>query len=104
LIWGGSMAAAALAVALSVQQSEGLARILVVVAGLTYFVGVQLPTFIVNVPLNNELQALDPQAMTSAEWGVAREKFEGRWNRSNRFRTCAAIFVSVVLAAVPWVR
>jgi uncharacterized membrane protein len=104
LIWGGSIVAALLAVVLGVSQSEGLARFLVVVAGLIYLVGVQLPTFVVNVPLNNELQALDLPAMSAAECEAARRRFEPRWNRWNEFRTCAAIFAALLMATVLWMR
>lgn len=104
LIWAGSIVAALLAAVLGLQQSEGLARLLVVLAGLAYLVGVQLPTFVVNVPLNNELQALDLTAMSAAECEAARRKFEPRWNRWNGFRTCAAIFAALLFTGVLWVR
>jgi uncharacterized membrane protein len=60
--------------------------------------GVQVPTFTVNIPLNNTLQSLDSSAMTEPARKHAREQFEERWNRWNVFRTICASVVSVLLA------
>jgi hypothetical protein len=46
---------------------------------LAYIFGVQLPTFRVNVPLNNALQALEVDAMDDDSMTSARINFEARW-------------------------
>jgi hypothetical protein len=51
---------------------------------------VQVPTFIVNIPLNNRVQRS----------GVTRAEFEPRWNRWNALRTACAVLASVLLLLV----
>jgi uncharacterized membrane protein len=75
---------------------SGTARVATVVAALIYLLGVQLPTFIVNVPLNNRLQRLDVATITETARQHARGTFETRWNRWNVVRNVCAIFVSVL--------
>lgn len=58
-----------------------------IAAALVYLLGVQAPTFLVNIPLNNRVQRLD----------VTREEFEPRWNRWNVARTACASLASVLL-------
>ena len=58
---------------------------------------VQPPTLIVNVPLNNKLQALKVDAMNDTALQRARLDFEQRWNRWNVIRTVIASLVSVLL-------
>lgn len=48
-------------------QLEGLARVLLVVATVLYLLGVQLPTFRGNVPLNNRLQTLELITLSEPE-------------------------------------
>ena len=50
---------------------------------------------VINVPLNNRLQALDPATLDAAS---ARQAFESRWNRSNVARTLCATAASALLA------
>ncbi|MGH9373537.1 MAG: DUF1772 domain-containing protein, partial [Vicinamibacterales bacterium] len=50
------MLAVIAAAALGVWSVGGLDRVLVVVAALIYVLGVQMPTGIVNIPMNNRLQ------------------------------------------------
>ncbi len=62
-----------------------------------YLLGVQLPTAVINVPLNNQLQTLDTTRMASAEIAAARQQFEPRWNQWNRIRTAVATLVALLL-------
>lgn len=96
-VWVGSALALAIAVALSLRQLEGVELAILVVAALVYFLGVQLPTVTINVPLNNELQALDVAAMDEGTLGSARKAFESRWNRWNSVRTGLASLTAVML-------
>ena len=57
-------------------------------------------TIVVNVPLNNGLQALDANTPDGTALAVAREAFEVRWNRWNRIRTVVACLVTVLLLVV----
>jgi uncharacterized membrane protein len=50
-----------------------------------------------NIPLNNEIQKLDPDSMNETTRKRAREAFEPRWNRWNAIRAACASLVSIVL-------
>lgn len=100
LMWMGSLVAVPAAAVLGVLQLAGLERVLVVASALAYVLGVQLPTFRINVPMNNRLQALDTDAMDAAALASARAGFEHRWVKWNAIRTAVATFVSVVFMFV----
>ncbi len=96
-VWLGSIVAVLASMVLGIGRLDGTARLLMVVAGFVYLLVVQLPTFIINVPLNNKLQALDVDALNEASLNVARKDFEPRWNLWNSIRTAFASLVSVQL-------
>ena len=100
LVWAGSVVAVLAGVAMAVGQVSGADRVLLGLAAAGYLLGVQLPTLVVNVPLNNELQALDIGAADDASRRSARERFESRWNRWNAIRTVVGVLVSAMLLAV----
>ena len=100
LIWIGSIVAILAAVALGVSQLSGFNRFLLIVAAAIYLVGVQLPTGIVNIPLNNQLQSLDVETMTEPDQQEARNNFESPWNKWNTIRTALAILTSSLLVFV----
>jgi len=58
-VWVGSVLSLITATVMGVWELGGLDRQLLVIATLIYVLGVQLPTVIVNVPLNNMLQTPD---------------------------------------------
>ena len=92
IVWVGSMPAVLAAAVLGGWALDGTDRILVMLAAAVYFLCVQLPTFAINIPLNNALQKLDVGAMNEPARHRARDEFEARWNRSNAFRTgCASV-------------
>jgi len=97
LVWVGSVLAVIVAGVVGVWALSGTARVATAVAALIYVLGVQLPTFTVNVPLNNQLQRLNVTTMNETARHDARQMFEARWNRWNVLRTVCASFVSVVL-------
>jgi uncharacterized membrane protein len=100
VVWLGSVLVLVIGIALGIGQVVGLDRMLLVLAGGVYLLGVQLPTFIVNVPLNNELQALDVDVANEAACRSARERFEPRWNRWNTVRTALAVLTSATLISL----
>ena len=77
--------------------ARGTGRALVITAVTVYLLGVQLPTMVINIPLNNRVQTLDTSAMDDTELAAARREFESRWNASNLTRTVLACLVSVLL-------
>jgi uncharacterized membrane protein len=91
LVWVGSILAVIAAVVLGLGEASGSQRALLALAGGLYLLGVQAPTFIINVPLNNELRDLDIDGTDDAALGSFREHFERRWNASNRARTLLAV-------------
>jgi len=103
LVWVGSIIAVVVSLVLGVIYVQGLNWYLLLIATLGYLLGVQLPTFRFNIPLNNRLQSLDLAAMNDSELARARQEFEPEWNRWNRFRTVVACF-SITLLLVLLVR
>lgn len=100
LVWAGSVVALLAALALGLGELAGSDRFLLIGTAVLYLLGVQAPTMIVNVPLNNRLQALDVETLNVAERRAAREAFEPRWNRSNVARTwlaCVAVALLLIL-------
>ena len=97
LVWLGSVVALVTSIVLGIGQLDGTGRLLIIVAALIYLLGVQLPTFTINVPLNNKLQTLDVDAMDEATRKTAREDFEPRWILWNSIRTVLASLASALL-------
>ena len=56
LVWMGSVVAVVVAAFWGLWALAGLDRAMVVLAAVVYLGGVQVPTFIVNIPLNNRVQ------------------------------------------------
>lgn len=100
LVWLGAVLALAVSVVAGAGQLAGVDRLLLYLAGGAFIVGVQLPTFRVNIPLNNVVQALDLGTADEAVCAAERERFEGRWNRWNVIRTGFAVVTALVLAVL----
>jgi uncharacterized membrane protein len=100
LVWVGSVLALVISAALGIRQLDGTGRLLMMVAVLAYIAGVQLPTAIVNVPLNNRLQTLDVDALDETAQQEARQDFEPRWNQWNSIRTVFASLASALLSTL----
>ncbi|MCZ6859620.1 MAG: DUF1772 domain-containing protein [Alphaproteobacteria bacterium] len=97
LVWIGSIVALVTSTVLGIGQLDGTERLLIIFAALIYLLGVQLPTFTINVPLNNKLQTLDVDAMNEATRRAARKDFEPRWILWNSIRTAFASLASALL-------
>ena len=100
LVWMGSVAALLTLAVLAALQLDGIERGFVVVSALVYVLGVQVPTFTINVPLNNDLQQVDTDALDTDALAAARSAFESRWVKWNSIRTVMASLVSVALMFV----
>lgn len=99
LVWVGSVLSAIASLILGVQSLAGIEFVLLITASTIYFLGVQLPTATINVPLNNALQKVQTVTLNDDGLESARNAFEDRWNRWNSIRTVFAI-ISVVLFLV----
>ena len=97
LVWVGSTVALIVSAGLGIAELSGGNRVLLIVATCIYLFVVQLPTFAINIPLNNKLQTLDVDAMNEHELQLARAEFESRWNRWNAIRTMFACLTSALL-------
>ncbi|MEN7343618.1 MAG: anthrone oxygenase family protein [Pseudomonadota bacterium] len=100
VVWLGSTVAIVVAAAIGIQQLDGIERLLVIAGALAYLVGVQAPTFIVNVPLNNAIQKVDVDGLDDAAMAAARLAFERRWVRWNTIRTIVATAVSAIMMII----
>ncbi|MEM1111857.1 MAG: anthrone oxygenase family protein [Pseudomonadota bacterium] len=100
LVWIGSAVALLLAGVMGGLQLDGPERAVLLSAVTAYVFGVQIPTFKINVPMNNALQALDVEVMDDAALASARAEFEEPWARWNAIRTAVASLVSVALMVI----
>lgn len=97
LVWLGSALMLVVSTALGVWQLEGVDRVLLVVACSIYILGVQVPTVAINVPINNQLQSQNLDAMNESEILATMHAFEFRWLPWNTIRTFVAILTTVLL-------
>jgi uncharacterized membrane protein len=97
LVWIGSAVVLVASTVLGIWRLEGLDRILLIVACVIYIFGVQVPTVTINIPLNDQLQSLDLDAMPNSEVRATADNFESRWLRWNTIRTVVATLTTVLL-------
>ena len=100
LVWAGSVVVLIAAGFMNFDELAGTPRLLLIGAVAAYLMGVQVPTFVVNVPLNNQLQATDLHALDTAKLQQARTAFEPRWVFWNAFRTVVGLLTTILLLAV----
>ncbi len=98
--WLGSILALVSTALLGSFQLDGTERILLLLAAGIYTLAVQLPTFAINIPLNNQLQARDLEAINEHDLQEARKRFEQPWVRWNSIRTFASVFTTTILIIV----
>ncbi|MEM6366195.1 MAG: anthrone oxygenase family protein [Planctomycetota bacterium] len=97
LVWIGSPISLLVATGLGFFKLAGAQQALIVLAAALYLLLVQMPTIMINIPLNNRLQEFDIATANDDEVSEARDAFEHQWNRWNVIRTIAAIITSVLL-------
>lgn len=100
LAWAGSVLLLIAAAVVQGMELPGAHRLLLIGAVASYLLGVQLPTFAVNVPLNNRLQAVDLPALDAAALRRTRAAFEVRWVRWNAIRTVFGLVTTALLLAL----
>ena len=71
-VWIGSIVSLLIVSALGFWQLDDLPKWLLLAANLLYIAGVQWPTFVVNVPLNHQLQAVDAAEASEADLELKR--------------------------------
>ena len=97
IIWVGSAIAIIATAVLGIFQLNGLILFIMIAVAIIYIGGVQLPTIIINVPLNNRLQTLNVETMSEESIIKERENFETQWNKWNLIRTVFACITSLLL-------
>ena len=97
VMWVGSVVAVLATAVLGIFELEGTNRLLAEVAAAVYLLGVQAPTALVNIPLNDAVQALDLDTLSPPELAKARTGFERRWKRWNAIRTAFGAVATVLL-------
>ena len=100
LVWLGSAVTLLIATAMGVWQLEGVTLTLLITATVVYLFGVQLPTIVINIPMNNRVQTLDLDTLDEDSHEHERRLFEDRWNRWNVIRTVLACLAAVLLLTV----
>ncbi len=97
LVWLGSAVSIIVFAISSFEKLNGIDFYLMLLASMAYIFGVQVPTIVIHLPLNNKLQKVDVEHTNDEELKTVRIEFEGRWNRSNEIRTIIACSVSLLL-------
>lgn len=97
LVWSGSILSVIITFVLGVMILTNSQIYLLTFAATLYLIGVQLPTFRINIPLNNSLQDLDIEGLGAAEATLFRSDFERTWNLWNRVRTVNAVITVLAL-------
>ena len=97
LVWLGSVVVLLATTLLGIWRLEGIDRLLLVVACGIYILGVQAPTVMINIPLNNRLQSQSLDTMPEADLLATIEEFDSRWLRWNNIRTVVATLTTVLL-------
>jgi len=97
IVWLGSVLSLMASAAIGISQLEGMDRVLQFLAIGAYLIGVQLPTAVVNVPLNNRLQGLNLEAEEESSLERLRKEFETKWIPWNTTRAIVAVGVAVTL-------
>ena len=100
VVWIGSILSTFGIAGLGLFLVDGWPKWVILAAAVIYFVGVQLPTFTINVPRNNRLQAVKVESADTATLAAERAYFEVTWNRWSIIRTWVALVVSVALILV----
>jgi uncharacterized membrane protein len=101
-VYFGAVVVPPLALAMAWRDRRSIAWLLGLAAWLVYLGGVQAPTFVINVPINELVAAWAPSA-PAGNWRVLLE----RWTTFNTLRTvaaAAAFALSLAALALPAAR
>ena len=99
LVWVSSILSVLASMILGTMELSGQQAVLLWIGCGWYLLGVQLPTIVCNIPLNNTIQGLEIDKLNQSELTNSRINFEAKWNRWNRIRTANGIIaVSVFMS------
>ena len=100
LMWMGSVILLVVAGVMGFIHLEGFQRNFLLAATFLYILGVQAPTIAINIPRNNDIQAVNVATANMMTLQKVRDDFEDVWNRANQFRTVMAIIVTAILLSL----
>ncbi|QQS41380.1 MAG: DUF1772 domain-containing protein [Acidobacteriota bacterium] len=99
LVWAGSGVGSIASAVVGLLYLQGVALAFTLTGCAVFIALVHVPTVAVNVPLNNRLQALDPEKLSVEELKEARNAFEKPWLFWNTVRTVASVLALAMLLA-----
>ena len=100
LIWLGSIISVFCTIIVSIISLEILEASLIIFTSFVYFLGVQVITIIIHLPLNRRIQNIDINSNSSQTFSDERKNFETKWNYSNNIRTGIALFVVLIFLLI----
>ena len=96
-VWLGSALTLIAAALLGFFHLKGIPQYLLLAALTMYIGGVQIATTVVNVPLNNQLQAQNLDELDEKSIAELRQAFDSRWLRWNTLRTWFGALTTIIL-------
>ena len=100
LIWLGSIISVFCTIIVSIISLEILEASLIIFTSFVYFLGVQVITIIIHLPLNRRIQNIDINSNSSQTFSDERKNFETKWNYFNNIRTGIALFVVLIFLLI----
>jgi uncharacterized membrane protein len=94
LLFVGSAVTSALMVIFSIGKLPALNAMLLIVGAVIYILGSPIVTAIFNVPLNDTLATLAPNAAGNADWWAS---YLQNWTTWNHVRTVASLLATLLL-------
>jgi uncharacterized membrane protein len=94
LAFGGSAVASTVLAASSLFRWDETGAGYLLAGGVLFLIGSVLVTIVVNVPLNNELAAVEPRGVKAEQVWI---RYTKRWTAGNHVRTAASLAATVLL-------
>lgn len=91
IVFLGSMLALPLVTFMEYKSGNNKRFYLFIIASVIYLIGSIGVTFLGNVPINNQLEALDLSTIESEQLKTFRTGFESKWNNLNLIRTLSSV-------------
>ena len=100
LIWLGSIISVFSTIIVSIFSLGILEAWLIIFTSVVYFLGVQVITITIHLPLNRRIQNIDINSTNSQTLSDERKNFEKKWNYFNNIRTGIALFVVFIFLLI----
>ena len=100
LIWLGSIISVFSTIIVSIFSLGILESWLIIFTSVVYFLGVQVITITIHLPLNRRIQNIDINSTNSQTLSDERKNFETKWNYFNNIRTGIALLVVFIFLLI----